>query len=53
MIVTLLGFVTQSLLGFQIIRSEIFETKVSESKELTAVNTVVSSYTKMFFSSLI
>ena len=50
--VTLPGFVTQKASLFQIARFEIFETNASESKELTAVNTMVSSYTKMFFPSL-
>ena len=49
MMVTLPRFVTQSAVLFQIYWFEIFETNFSESKELTAVNTVVSSETKMFF----
>ena len=41
-LVTPPGFVTLSLVGFQIVRFEIFETNVSESKEHSTVSTVVS-----------
>jgi len=40
------GFVTLSLVGFQIVRFEIFETNVSESKEHSTVTTVVSLWSE-------
>ena len=42
--VTLPGFVTQSLSGFQMFTFEIFETNHGESKELSTVMVVSPSY---------
>ena len=41
---TLPGFVTQSLSGFQMFTFEIFETNHGESKELSTVTVVSPSY---------